>query len=52
MRAAQPASLLPAPLTLRRVLLAGCLRVGDMGECGDLHFCGDKGGCMHDRSKA
>lgn len=32
-------------VTLRSVLLAGCRRVGDMGEWGDLHFCGDSGGC-------
>jgi hypothetical protein len=32
-------------LTRRSALLLDCRRVGDMGEHGERHFCGDSGGC-------
>lgn len=32
-------------LTRRSALLVDCRRVGDMGEQGERHFCGDSGGC-------
>lgn len=36
--------------TRRSVLLLVCRRVGDMGEQGERHFCGDSGGCSNSSS--